>query len=138
MKADLITKNKLVEYIDLYPEAKTNILLWIKEFGRRLGEDMKTAPFEGISYVGAQLGASDYRVQFTINPWLKTAYITWLGTEAELIAKHEKEIQELRAENPDLVVEEVVMNYEEILTPPPPPSTARRRRRSPSDCCGRG
>lgn len=43
MKADLITKNKLVEYIDLYPEAKTNILLWIKEFGRRLGEDMKTA-----------------------------------------------------------------------------------------------
>ena len=120
MKSDLITKNKLLEYIDLYPEAKTNILLWIKEFGRRPGEDIKSGAFEELSFVSSQLGASDYRVQFTINPWLKTAYVTWFGTEAELIAKHEKEIKELRAENPDLVVEEVVVSYREILTPPPP------------------
>jgi HTH-type transcriptional regulator / antitoxin HigA len=120
MTADLVTKNKIAKYIELYPEAKTNILLWVKEFGRRFGRDLENGHFEGVTEVGAQLGASDFRIKFNFNPWVKTAYITWFGTNTDLLEQHKKEMEELRAQNPELIFEKVV-SYKEVITSPPPP-----------------
>jgi len=120
MTADLITKNKIAEYIELYPEAKTNILLWVKEFGRRLAKDVDSGHFEDVTEVFAQLGASDFRIKFNFNPLIKTAYITWFGTNTELLEQYQKKMEELGAENPGLIIEKVVSHKEVIFTPPPP------------------
>lgn len=83
MTSDLITKNKIVEYIGLYPQAKTNILLWVKEFGQRGARGIESYHLEGVTEVFAQLGASDFRIKYNYNPWVNTAYITWFGTSTE-------------------------------------------------------
>ncbi len=99
----LIAKNKIADYIEQHPEAKTSFLTWIKEFPYRKSKKNKTHPVEGILISFSELGRGDYSVKLIFNTWLKTGYIVWLGTKEAQIAYQQAEIEKIRIQHPNLV-----------------------------------
>ncbi|MBC7400898.1 MAG: hypothetical protein H7289_13230 [Mucilaginibacter sp.] len=116
----LIAKNKIANYIQQYPEAQTNFLVWLKQFpyreGKRSLNDSKEFPAQWNITGESQLGNTHYKIRFRTNLFFKTTYIEWVGTIAEFGVYMENERKKMLALYPDMKVGHVVTMVP--LTPP--------------------
>ncbi|MDN5286240.1 MAG: hypothetical protein JWR38_2514 [Mucilaginibacter sp.] len=101
-----ITKNKIADYIHQHPEAQTVFLTWLKEFPYYIGKNLlkqdKNLPMKRMLNGWFGLGRDDYSIQYKFNPWLKTGYMVWLGTQEAKIEYERVEIEKLRIKHPNL------------------------------------
>jgi antitoxin component HigA of HigAB toxin-antitoxin module len=97
----LITKNKIADYIKQYPEAKTPFLTWLKELPYWESNSNKNQPIGGMRTTFS--GYGDYHIKYNFNPWLKTGYIVWLGTQEAKIEYERAELEKLKIKHPNLV-----------------------------------
>jgi len=118
----LITKNKIADYIEQHPEAQTAFLTWIKEFPYWESNNNENQPIVGILNGWFGLGRGDYWIEFKFNPWLKTGYMVWIGTEKARIEYENAKIEKLRIKYPDLVTTSVTITT--------PASTRRSKKES--------
>jgi antitoxin component HigA of HigAB toxin-antitoxin module len=106
MAITFITKNKIADYIEQHPEAQTSFLTWLKEYpywqGKDIFKQIESQPIEGILTCCSGLGRGDYQIQYKFNPWLKTGYITWLGTKEALVEYEQAEFEKMKIQNPDM------------------------------------
>ncbi|GAA3956947.1 hypothetical protein [Mucilaginibacter dorajii] len=120
----LIAKNKIAQYIQQHPETQTAFLTWLKEHPGRYANSMShmlERPQEGQRFtMMAGVGLGDYQVESRINLHLKASYIMWVGSNAELEARHQAKIELMKAENPSFETQTKVKVVEVLLTPPPP------------------
>lgn len=121
---DFIAKNGLANYIKQHPEAQHDILIWLKEFPHKYGARMlkrfEELPGDGVEQGQSQLGASIYYIKFRANLWLKTICIDWVGTNDELMAYYQKQLEETQAKFPDSKFEQHTITQKVTITPPPP------------------
>ena len=103
----LTTKNKIADYIEQHPEAQTAFLTWLKEFPYWESNNNENQPIVGILNGWFGLGRGDYWIEFKFNPWLKTGYMVWIGTEKARIEYENSKIEKLRIQHPDLVTTSV-------------------------------
>jgi antitoxin component HigA of HigAB toxin-antitoxin module len=106
----LITQNKIADYIRQHPEAQTSFLTWLKEYpyweGKNMIKQIESQPIVGL--LTCCSGVGDYRIKYKFNPWLKTGYVTWLGTKEALVEYEQAELEKLKIQYPDLVTTTVV------------------------------
>lgn len=102
----LIAKTKVLSYIKQYPEARTALLIWVKEFNNDVNRTKIATTNIGISYSEHTL-FGDFRVRLTINNWLKIALITWFGTTKELEVLRDQELKKMKEKFPDLITQSV-------------------------------
>jgi antitoxin component HigA of HigAB toxin-antitoxin module len=118
----LIAQNKIADYIELYPEARTILLTWLKEYPYREGKNSfkqnENEPPEGILTGWSSPGRGDYSIQYKFNPWLKTGYIIWLGTKEAYAEYEQAEFAKIKAQHPDL--ERKVKTVSFVLDVPDP------------------
>jgi antitoxin component HigA of HigAB toxin-antitoxin module len=120
----LITKNKIADYIEQHPEAQTAFLTWIKEFPYWESNNNENQPIVGVLNGWFGLGGGDYWIEFKFNPWLKTGYMLWIGTEKARIEYENAKIEKLRIKHPDLVTTSVTITT---------PASARRSKKESED-----
>ncbi len=102
----LISKTKVLNCIGQYPEARTALLIWAKEFNNDVNLTKIATAHTGISYSEHTL-FGDFNVRLTINNWLKTALITWFGTTKELEVLRDEERKKMKEKFPDLITQSV-------------------------------
>jgi len=113
---ELIARNKLLEYLNLRPDAKIPLLTWLKE--DQINRHRDVTPVESQQAI-CQLGASIYQVDIRVNSSLKIAYVRWLGTDQELHQVMLREMERLGAKHQDLRAEEKISTKIVLITPPP-------------------
>ena len=113
MAITFITKNKIADYIEQHPEAQTAFLTWLKEYPYRQGKNMfkqiESQSIEGILTCCSGLGRGDYQIKYIFNPWLKTGYVTWLGTKEALVEYEQAKLEKMKIQYPDLKVTTVIL-----------------------------
>lgn len=104
---ELIGKTRLLDYIDQYPDAETALLTWLIEFDyvdvKRLDKQINERPVLDIIHCESILN-NNFRLRYLVNPWFKTACITWFGTNEELQAYNLAEIEKYKAANPGVTL----------------------------------
>ncbi|MDN5286241.1 MAG: hypothetical protein JWR38_2515 [Mucilaginibacter sp.] len=124
MTINLIAKNKIADYIEQHPEAQTTFLAWLKDFpymeGPSIARRIKRSSPGELSPASSPLNNGEYQIEYHTNYWLKTTYITWLGSRDEREAFSRAEFEKARAKNPGLEFRTKVTTIK--LVPPPPPS----------------
>lgn len=94
---NLITKNKIADYIQQNPETQTPFLSCLKDFDYNLGErflsNFEKRRDDTAFVIEYQLGLGDYIIIFCINPWLNSAYIIWLGSKSEYYIYKDEELK---------------------------------------------
>lgn len=127
-----ITKNKIADYIQQHPEAQAAFLTWVKEYPYREGRNIfkQSQPLNGMLSGCSGLGRGDYQISFRFNPWLKTAYITSLGTREAGVEFHQAEFEKMKAENPD--IERKVITSEVVIKVPDFPGRATTKAIDPA------
>jgi antitoxin component HigA of HigAB toxin-antitoxin module len=126
MAITFITKNKIADYIQQYPEAQIAFLTWLKEYPYREGKSMfeqtEDYPIAGVITGGSHLGRGDYLIQYKFNPWLKAGYIIWLGTKEAQVEYQQAEFEKMKIQYPDL--ERKVVTTTVVLQVPDIPGRA--------------
>jgi len=119
---NLIAKNRLITYIKNHPEARVELLTWLKEFPYREGIIWSDQPEnfanhkinDGVSWPGI----GHYAIKYLLNQKAKTILITWVGSKEEFQEAHMKELNLYREKHQDLF--DVPVKVEIQLRPPPP------------------
>ena len=91
----IIAANKIAAYIEKHPEAKTDLLLWLKNQPYRNFKIAFDAESPYIKNSIANVDGSDYMVKLDINLAVDVQLITWVGTKAA----HEELLEQQRREN---------------------------------------
>jgi antitoxin component HigA of HigAB toxin-antitoxin module len=122
MEINLIARNKIADYIQQHPEAQTVFLNWLKNFPYREAKSItrrieRSSPGE-FTRASSPLNNGEYQIFYDTNYALKTAYISWLGTQKELEDYMQAEFEQQQVKNPGL--EFRVKRTNVVLIPPPP------------------
>ena len=87
---NIIVKRAILYYSDMYPKAKTALLVWYSEFLRfefRNFNELKTvygnASLAGSNRVVFNIKGNEYRLIISINFKQVAAYIIWFGTHKQ-------------------------------------------------------
>ena len=103
---ELITKGKIFDYIQQYPEAKTALLIWLKEFECPVDKlrIRRVLPNRTVGIMYGEVSLFDgFHLRIQTNNWLNTAILTWFGTTEELTAYREQERKMLKEKYPNIV-----------------------------------
>jgi hypothetical protein len=126
MEINLIAKNKIADYIQQHPEAQTVFLNWLKNFpymeAKSITRRIESSSPGKFTRASSPLNNGEYQIFYDTNYALKTAYISWLGTQKELEDYMQVDFEKRRAKNPGL--EFRVKRTNVVLIPPPPMSSS--------------
>jgi antitoxin component HigA of HigAB toxin-antitoxin module len=121
MEIDLIARNKIADYIQQQPEAQTVFLNWLRNFpymeAKSIARQIEKSSTGEFSHASSPLNNGEYQIAYHTNYALKTAYISWLGTQKELEDYMQAEFEKQLVKNPGL--EFRVKRTNVVLIPPP-------------------
>lgn len=88
---DIIAKNHILNWINQYSEAKSELLVWL----RGISFEKYLAREEQVITISATLGTGPYSAKIQVNKRLNTAYISAFGTKEEFDAAERERIKVL-------------------------------------------
>src|SRR6185437_1173147 len=122
MEITLIARNKIADYIQQHPEAQTVFLNWLRNFpyieAKSIARRIERSSPGEFSSASSPLNNGEYQIFYETNYALKTAYISWLGTQKELEDYMQAEFEQQRVQNPGL--EFRIKKTSVVLIPPSP------------------
>jgi len=94
----LISKNKIIKYINEHPESRVSLMLLLNNYNARKYDAFWNSDL--IDPVmpngnGSSNFSNDYKIEFEINRFANAELITWVGTEPELQEKRRIEQEEM-------------------------------------------
>lgn len=90
----LIAKNKIINYINVYPQSRVSLMLWLKSV---ITSRTSNIDFYSLNYFNecGVVAADQFVIQYESNSSAKTIFIKWIGTKFDYEEKQKIELAEI-------------------------------------------